>query len=53
MPSHDFDRASHSTIDIAIVCMIPDTELRAINQVLRASGASEIDLTSPSSGEYY
>ncbi len=33
--------------------MIPDTELRAINQVLRASGASEIDLTSPSSGEYY
>jgi nucleoside phosphorylase len=53
MASHDFDRAGHATVSIAIICMIPDTELHAIREVLKAANATEIDLTDTYAGEQY
>ncbi len=53
MASHDFDRAGHATVSIAIICMIADTELRAIRDILKWAKAEEIELTNSSAGEQY
>jgi nucleoside phosphorylase len=45
MASHDFDRAGHDFVSIAIICMIADTELHAILEILKSANAHEIDLT--------
>jgi nucleoside phosphorylase len=53
MATHDFDRSGHATVSIAIICMIADTELHAIREVMAAAHAREIDLTDSFGGEHY